>query len=106
MEALVEAIKLAENIIFRGGGWLKLYDHKGGATHEPIILPSNSTSVIEKSFYPPDTNLCRNTYMKMRGRHNKYFVCLYIFVNMPTNVRVPIELSTSNNDHSQIHIKA
>ena len=28
MEALVEALKLAENIIYFGGG-LKLYDHKG-----------------------------------------------------------------------------
>ena len=70
------------------------------------ILPSNSTSVIEKPFYSPDTNLCRNTYMKMRGRHNKYFVCLYIFVNMPTNLCVPTELSISNNEHSQIHPKA
>ena len=33
MEALVEALKLAENII----GGVKLYDHKGGAPHEPII---------------------------------------------------------------------
>ena len=58
------------------------------------------------SFYPPDTNLCRNTCMKMRGRNNKYFVCLYIFVNMPTNVCVPTELSISrDNEHSQIHIK-
>ena len=41
MEALVEALKLAEItcIIFLGwgGGGLKLYDHKRGATHEPII---------------------------------------------------------------------
>ena len=41
MEALVEALKLAENIIFffggGGGGGVKLYDHKGCATHEPII---------------------------------------------------------------------
>ena len=35
MEALVETLKLAENII--GGGGLKLYDHKGGAAREPII---------------------------------------------------------------------
>ena len=38
MEALVEALKLAEYIIFwGGGGGVKLYDQKGGATHEPII---------------------------------------------------------------------
>ena len=39
MEALVETLKLAQKIsfFFGGGGGLKLYDHKGGATHQPII---------------------------------------------------------------------